>query len=174
LITNAHLVHQPKDSKRYANAAVSHAKILCQEKGAKLTPTREAVLDILWQSRCPQGAYQVQEQLSKTLGKKIAPPTVYRALEFLLSLGLIHRISSLNAYIGCPFPKSIQSNLFMICDNCGTTAQVIHYPLNEILQKISDKTSFKLESQSIELIGLCPLCNAANDNNNNKEKATHD
>jgi len=100
----------------------------------------------------------LQDQLSSLTGKSIAPPTVYRAIEFLSDLGLVHRLASLNAYIGCPFPNSEHSNLFMICTSCGSAAEVAHTALNDVLQNASEKAQFKLESQSIELFGLCPQC----------------
>jgi len=158
MLTNSRLVHQPHDRGRCINAALSRANNLCLEKGVRLTPTRESVLRLLWQSHQPLGAYQVQDQLSKLTGKSIAPPTVYRAIEFLSDLGLVHRLASLNAYIGCPFPNSEHSNLFMICNGCGSAAEVAHGALNDVLQNASEKAEFKLESQNIELFGLCPQC----------------
>ena len=158
MLTNSRLVHQPHDHGRCINAALSRANNLCLEKGVRLTPTRESVLRLLWQSHQPLGAYQVQDQLSKLTGKSIAPPTVYRAIEFLSDLGLAHRLASLNAYIGCPFPNSEHSNLFMICNGCGSAAEVAHGALNDVLQNASEKAEFKLESQNIELFGLCPQC----------------
>ena len=153
MLTNSRLVHQPHDHGRCINAALSRASNLCLEKGVRLTSTRESVLRLLWQSHQPLGAYQVQDQLSKLTGKSIAPPTVYRAIEFLSNLGLVHRLASLNAYIGCPFPNSEHSNLFMICNGCGSAAEVAHSALNDVLQNASEKAQFKLESQSIELFG---------------------
>jgi len=158
MLTNSRLVHQPHDHGRCINAALSRANNLCLEKGVRLTPTRESVLRLLWQSHQPLGAYQVQDQLSKLTGKTIAPPTVYRAIEFLSDLGLVHRLASLNAYIGCPFPNSEHSNLFMICNGCGSAAEIAHGALNDVLQNASEKAEFKLESQNIELFGLCPQC----------------
>ena len=104
------------------------------------------------------GAYQLQDQLSKLSGKSIAPPTIYRAVEFLLKVGLIHRIASLNAYIGCPFPGSDHSNLFLICTSCGSAAEVAHSSINDLLKKASEKANFTLQDQSLELFGLCPNC----------------
>ncbi|MGB2259784.1 MAG: Fur family transcriptional regulator, partial [Porticoccaceae bacterium] len=120
--------------------------------------TREAILKLLWQSHQPLGAYQLQQQLAKVSDKPIAPPTIYRAIEFLTDLGLVHRIPSLNAYIGCPFPNSEHSNLFMVCSDCGNVAEVAHNTLNGLLQTICDKTNFTLQSQSLELFGQCRQC----------------
>jgi Fur family zinc uptake transcriptional regulator len=104
------------------------------------------------------GAYQLQQQLAKVSEKPIAPPTIYRAIEFLIDLGLVHRIHSLNAYIGCPFPSSEHSNIFMICEKCNTVAEVSDKRVNNLLEAITDKVGFKLHSQTIELFGLCPNC----------------
>lgn len=168
MLTNTKLVHQPHDHGRCINAALLRANDLCAEKNARLTTTRESVLRLLWQSHRPLGAYQLQDQLAAMLDKPIAPPTVYRAVEFLLQLGLIHRIASLNAYIGCPFPNSEHSNIFMICSHCGNAAEVAHNTLNHVLQSICDKVNFTLQSQNIELFGLCPKCS------DNPEALNHD
>ena len=158
MLTNAKLVHQPHDHERCISAALSRAKALCAEQNVRLTTTRELVLQLLWQSHQPLGAYQLQDQLAEHINKPVAPPTVYRALEFLLRLGLIHRIPSLNAYIGCPFPNNEHSNLFMICNQCGTAAEVADKAVNKLLQCVSDRSHFTLQSQSLELFGLCPQC----------------
>lgn len=158
MLTNSRLVHQPHDHDRCIKAALASANSLCAEKNARMTTTRESVLRLLWQSHQPLGAYQLQDQLSRLLNKPVAPATIYRAVDFLLGLGLIHRIASLNAYIGCPFPNSEHSNLFMICSDCGSVAEVAHNTLNGLLQNICDKTNFTLQSQSLELFGQCPQC----------------
>lgn len=171
MLTNSRLVHQPHDHGRCISAALTRANDLCTEKKARMTITRESVLRLLWQSHQPLGAYQLQDQLSKLLEKPIAPPTVYRAIEFLLQLGLIHRIPSLNAYIGCPFPNSEHSNLFMICSQCGSAAEVAHNTINGLLQSASDKANFTLQSQTLELFGLCPQCSS---NPDDSEGLNHD
>ena len=158
MLTNSRLVHQPHDHGRCINAAMTRAHDLCIEQNARMTTTRESVLRLLWQSHRPLGAYQLQDQLAELLNKPIAPPTVYRAIEFLLQLGLIHRLPSLNAYIGCPFPNSEHSNLFMICNECGCVAEMADASLNTLLQTACDKTNFELHSQNVELFGVCPQC----------------
>lgn len=158
MLTNAKLVHQDHDHGRCINAALLRANALCAENKARMTATRETVLRLLWQSHRPLGAYQLQDQLAELLRKPIAPPTIYRAIEFLLQLGLIHRIHSLNAYIGCPFPDSEHSNVFMICARCESATEVSHNTINNALQSTCDKVNFILQRQNIELFGLCPGC----------------
>ena len=158
MLTNARLVYQPHDQVRILNAAISRAHEICEAANVRLTPTREAILKLLWQGHKPMGAYQLQQQLAKVSEKPIAPPTIYRAIEFLIDLGLVHRIHSLNAYIGCPFPSSEHSNIFMICEKCNTVAEVSDKKVNNLLSAITEKVGFTLRSQSIELFGLCPNC----------------
>jgi Fur family zinc uptake transcriptional regulator len=158
MLTNSRLVHQFHDHDRCINAALASAYSLCAEKNARMTAIRESVLRLLWQSHQPLGAYQLKDQLSRLLNKPVAPATIYRAVDFLLGLGLIHRIASLNAFISCPFPNSEHSNLFMICTDCGSVAEVAHNTVNGLLQTICDKANFTLQSQSLELFGQCPQC----------------
>jgi Fur family zinc uptake transcriptional regulator len=158
MLTNARLVHQPHDHVRSMNAAVSRAHEICAKSNLRLTPTREAILKLLWQSHQPLGAYQLQQQLSKVTDKPVAPPTIYRATEFLIDLGLVHRIPSLNAYIGCPFPNSEHSNIFLICQECKTVAEMADNRVNSLLENLSEMVNFKHKSQIIEIFGYCPNC----------------
>ena len=162
MLTNSRLVHQPHDHGRCINAAMTRAHDLCIEQNARMTTTRESVLRLLWQSHRPLGAYQLQDQLAELLNKPIAPPTVYRAIEFLLQLGLIHRLPSLNAYIGCPFPGNHHSDFFLICRECGSAAECSADPLNIAIEQTAKRAHFKVESQMIEIAGLCPECQPDN------------
>jgi Fur family zinc uptake transcriptional regulator len=158
MLTNSRPAYQPHDHDRCIKAALTLAQDICIEQNQRMTTTRESVLRLLWQSHKPLGAYQLQDQLAKLLDKPIAPPTVYRAVEFLLQLGLIHRLPSLNADIGCPFPNSEHSNLFMICTECGSVAEMADNTISNMLQSASDKVNFTLQRQCLELFGLCPQC----------------
>ena len=158
MLTNARLVYQPHDHVRCINAALDRAHEICENADVRLTSTREAILKLLWQSHQPLGAYQLQQQLTKVTDKPVAPPTIYRAIEFLSSLGLVHRIPSLNAFVGCPFPNSEHSNIFLICESCKTVAEIADNRVNTLLETLSDKANFKPKSQTVELFGLCPNC----------------
>lgn len=158
MLTNARSVYQSHNHDRRVNAALAQALQVCANRGARMTPTREAVLKLLWHSHQPLGAYQLKEQLSALSGKAIAPPTVYRALEFLIDVGLIHQIPSINAYVGCPFPNSDHSNVFLICDNCNSVAEIADQQINQLFVDRTNKTNFKLRTKIIELFGLCPNC----------------
>ncbi len=111
MISNSRSAYHLHNHQRCVNAALTQARERCTRSRARLTPIREAVLTLIWDSHKPMGAYQIVEQLPPLLDKNVQAPSVYRAIDFLLELGLIHRITSLNAFIGCPFPGSEHSDL---------------------------------------------------------------
>ena len=158
MISNSRAAYHPHNHQKCINAALQQARERATRTSARLTPIREAVLTLIWENHKPMGAYHILEQLPLVLGKNIQAPSVYRAIDFLLELGLIHRIPSLNAYIGCPFPGSEHSNLFMICSGCGAAAEVSDDGLNAMIADTIGKTGFRLTSQSVDLTGTCPAC----------------
>ena len=91
------------------DAALTAAENHCQALGVNLTAQRRQVLGLVWRSHRPIGAYEIINALAMIDGKRVAPPTVYRALDFLTKQGLIHRVESLNAFIGCPDPGTDQT-----------------------------------------------------------------
>ncbi len=145
---------------RCIDAALVAATSRCQETGARLTPMRRRVLEIIWQSHKPLGAYDILDVLAGE-GHRPMPPTVYRALEFLLGQGLIHRIPSLNAFIGCVEPAKSHAGQYLICRTCGTVAELTDDALSARLTSRARAHGFKVESMLTELVGQCPACAAS-------------
>lgn len=137
--------------------ALNHAKAICQENGQRLTPIRELVLRLVWGSHKPLGAYELLPALAES-GFNSAPPTVYRALDFLHQLGLIHKIGSLNAFVGCSNPEHPHPSAFMICTECKTAAEIETSELQTSFNRVAKTHGFKLEEENIELLGLCSDC----------------
>ena len=158
MLTNAKLVFNKNINEKHTEAAIKHAEYLCLQKQQKFTSLRRTVFEILWEDYQPLGAYEIKQRLSMRLGKKIDPPTVYRAIEFFVDLGLANKIESLNAYIGCPFPSSQRSYIFLICENCKNVAEVSTGSLDNSLAVIMEKLKFKLRKQHIEVRGICSKC----------------
>ena len=88
----------------------------------------------------------------------MAPPTVYRALDFLLELGLIHRIESMNAFVGCNTPEQRHEGQFFICNNCGTFIELHSIQINNAISHSAEQNDFEIQQQTIEIIGLCSEC----------------
>ncbi len=147
------------DHKNCITTALDEAEQLCISRGVRLTDARKRVLELVWESHHPIGAYDVLSKLSQESGKT-APPTVYRALDFLLEQGLIHRIESLNAFVGCSHPTEEHSGLFLICKDCGCAAEVHDAAIDKAILDKTDTLGFKAEQRMLEVRGLCPDCTA--------------
>lgn len=158
---SSNLAYRKHDHTHCIDAALSAARKLCGERALRLTPLREQVLQLVWQSHKPLGAYAILDLLSAVSGAKKprpAPPTVYRALEFLLENGLVHRINSLNAFIGCTQPQAHHSSLFLICRNCETAIEIADPAINSAIHSAAQSARFTEQSACVEIAGLCPNC----------------
>ena len=164
--TDTRAFHQ-HDHGHCIDEALTTARQLCKDNGLRLTPVREQVFTIVWQSHKPLGAYAILDKLTNQQAegqRRMAPPTVYRALEFLQNHGLVHRIASLNAYIGCCSPARAHQSHFLICRCCDGTVEV---PPSNISQAIADsaqQAGFQVEGECVEIIGLCPNCQSKQGN----------
>jgi len=138
-------------------SALADAERLCRQQGLRLTAIRRRVLELIWQSHRPSGAYELLERLAAE-GRKPAPPTVYRALDFLLAHGLIHRISSRNAFVGCSQPRESHMAQIFICDHCGVALAQADSSLKRRIRHNAEVLQFQIRTQTVEIVGLCPHC----------------
>lgn len=132
-------------------SALAAAEAHCEECGARLTPVRRRVLEILLAEHRAMGAYDVLEVLrAEGLGSQ--PPVAYRALDFLVAHGLAHRVERMNAFIACNHPGEAHAPAFLICRVCETVAETD-------APKVS-ATGFEIEQTVVEAEGVCPNCKA--------------
>jgi len=141
-------------------AALDRAEALCNAHGARLTTLRRAVLELVWRGHEPVGAYALLDALKRS-HPNAAPPTIYRALEFLAAHGLIHRIESRNAFIGCDRPERPHAGQFLICARCSNAAEIDDPSVTRALSKSASGFGFAVTRQTVELSGLCPSCRRA-------------
>lgn len=151
---------QPHDHSHCVHDALAAAERLCHASGARLTPLRRRVLELVWVSHRPLGAYELLDRLTAE-GHRPAPPTVYRALEFLLEQKLVHRIASRNAFIGCTHPGAAHAGYFLLCESCGNAEEIADgSALGKAIDKAAAAAEFTVHSQTLELAGLCRHCRA--------------
>jgi Fur family zinc uptake transcriptional regulator len=134
---------------------------LCLKQGLRLTALRRRVLELVWQSHKPLGAYDILAVLSEQDGRRAAPPTVYRALDFLLDNNLVHRIASLNAFIGCNHPEHAHQGQFLICRDCHVAVELEHKTISDAIVESALGVGFAVEGQTVEVVGLCAACQGA-------------
>ena len=149
------------DHEHCIHDALDAARSLCISRGVRLTDLRLQVLELIWQNHKPLGAYTLMEMLAKANTRRVAPPTVYRALDFLLEQGLIHRINVLNAFIGCPSPGTKHQSYFLICRTCNIAIELDEPQLGQQIQRVAGDAGFTVETQALEVSGLCANCASA-------------
>ncbi|AIN61301.1 transcriptional repressor [Pseudomonas soli] len=152
------LAHRPHDHSHCVHSALAEADALCNRQGLRLTALRRRVLELVWQSHKPLGAYDILAVLSEQDGRRAAPPTVYRALDFLLENGLVHRIASLNAFIGCSHPEHAHQGQFLICRECHVAIELEQDSISDAIVSSANAVGFAVETQTVEVVGLCGNC----------------
>jgi len=149
------------DHNRCTAEAISHAELVCRERGQKFTPIRRQVLQALSSSHRPLGAYEVIDELAKSLPRP-APITIYRALDFLMANGLVHRIESRNAYLACAHDHDAASLVaFLICERCGSVGEIPSAPMAQSLSAAARATGFAPKLSVVEITGTCAHCQKA-------------
>jgi Fur family zinc uptake transcriptional regulator len=141
-------------------AALVLAEEYCRERGEKLTPIRRKVLELLLTSGRATKAYSLLDDM-RQIHPGSAPPTVYRALDFLLSAGLVHRIESINAFTVCHDLTQCQHGILVVCQQCGNVTELHQPKLRQALVAQIEDAGYRLASEEIELKGLCSACQAA-------------
>lgn len=137
--------------------ALEHAQRVCEKGGERFTDLRKQVFAIVWAEHKPVKAYDLLSELSSKR-KGVAPATVYRTLDFLQSQGLVHKLESLNAYLGCSQPETEHHGQFLICECCEEVRELEFAPFSQSIDKIEKTQQFQIKHTTIELFGRCKKC----------------
>ncbi len=148
---------QEHDHKSCIQNALQAADKYCADRGLQFTKTRRRVLEILLMEHKALGAYDILSHLTDE-GTRAQPPIVYRALDFLVTHDLVHKIEKLNAYSACSHPGETHSPVFMICRNCKNVVETQTEPLRSFMGSAAKSAGFLIERTVIEAEGLCPSC----------------
>lgn len=133
------------------------AERLCAARQQRFTELRRRVLELVCSYRQPVGAYALLDELRKE-GRSAAPPTVYRALEFLQQQGLVHRLATNNTYLACAHPEKSHEGVFLVCSACGSTQEIHTQGILKMLQRNAGEFNFQVEHAAVEVTGMCQAC----------------
>lgn len=143
------------------DAVLDAAATLCARNGAQLTPLRRTVLALILDAHGPATAYQLLDRLKQTR-PGAAPPTIYRALDFLVDQKLVHRIERLNAFVPCIDAQHAHAHThaaqFLICTTCGTVAEIEDLSVTRALARAAAAQGFHPAHSVVELDGTCAAC----------------
>lgn len=161
---------------------LTEAKERCRLNGSRFTSLRQQIYQLVLEANKPIGAYDLitllqnmrlsdsqssddnkeadskKSSSKKQANKNVAPPTVYRSLEFLLSEGLIHQLTSINAYVPCCHPRAQHTAAFLICGQCQRVQECSSLPVREMMSFAEQDVGFVVENSVIELSGRCQAC----------------
>jgi len=150
----------PKHHVHHADEFVSEVERVCLERGLRLTPLRADVLRLVAESDRPVKAYDLLDRIRASKAAS-APPTVYRALDFLLDHGFIHKLESINAFVACHHPSVQHTVPFLICDNCHLAVEMEDERIPSLLDDKARALGFTPQAQTLEVHGLCADCRKA-------------
>jgi Fur family transcriptional regulator, zinc uptake regulator len=143
-----------------ADEFVRSVQRVCREQELRMTPLRADVIRILASSPRPLKAYDLLHEIRASKARS-APATAYRTLNFLLGLGLIHRIESLNAFVVCSHPgHGLHVASFLVCNNCQQSTELEDNNVGVLLTRLAHSASFEVVNSTIEVRGLCARCSA--------------
>ncbi|TNJ45922.1 transcriptional repressor [Phaeobacter sp. B1627] len=145
------------DHTRCITSGLTAVDSYCAQNGLKFTAVRRRVLEILLQQHRALGAYEILDYLRRE-GLGSQPPVAYRALDFLVKHGFVHKIERLNAFIACTHPGSPHTPVFMICRECTSVAEAQREPMQGQLGAVARAAGFLIERTVVEAEGLCPKC----------------
>ena len=136
---------------------LNRAGEICAARGARLTDLRREVLGLILDADGPTGAYELLDRLRGSRGGA-APPTVYRALDFLQEQGLVHKLERLSAFVGCVAHEQEHAAQFLICRSCGRVTELEDHELAHALADAAERLGFIVGKATIEAEGQCAAC----------------
>lgn len=140
-----------------AQSFVREVTAACEARGLRLTEIRTQVLVLIAASEKPIKAYDLLDRL-KDARSNAAPPTVYRALDFLIDNGFIHKLQSINAYVSCHHPSVVHQVPFLICDECESATEICDERVAGLLADQAKSLGFRARAQTLEVHGVCKRC----------------
>ena len=141
---------------------LTRAEAICRTRRERLTENRRQVLELLLAEHRPAGAYDILERFDWQ-GRRPAPAQIYRALAFLETMGLVHRIASRKAYVACGGQGEGHGTVFLVCEECGVVAEPSAFGLGRTVHELAGTSGFELRSHALEVVGRCPECVQADD-----------
>lgn len=142
--------------------SLEQATAIFAEKNIRFTDLRRKVFEEIASTHASVGAYEVLDRLAKK-GTRLAPISVYRALDALLEAGVVHRLESKNAYFACrrmDKPRTGRPPIFLSCEKCGAVQEVDGDEIFHAIDAAAGATNFETRVRFVEVSGTCQECAA--------------
>jgi Fur family zinc uptake transcriptional regulator len=136
---------------------LADAERLCSARGLAFTPLRREVFELVCRHANPVGAYELLDEL-RAVRDSAAPVTVYRALDFLVSAGLVHRLAALNAYTACHGHEPGHGGFLLVCGSCSNVIELEDAELERSIARSASEARFQTAPEPVEVRGICREC----------------
>lgn len=130
---------------------------LCRERGQRLTRQRRTLLTMLLTAGRALSAYELLDLL-RPEDAKVTAASVYRTLEFLMDLGVVHRLESTRSFVLCEHPDAPHWVQFLICRRCGQVVEAEDERIAAATERLGQRLGFALDQRIVELTGVCEGC----------------
>jgi len=144
-------------NRQVRTSALGKAEAICRARGGRLTRQRRTVLSKLLAAERPVTAYELLDLVSPE-DAAITPASIYRSLDFLVEIGLAHRLDSTRSFVACDHPDHPHAGQFLICRECGTVVEAEDKRIDRATADLGERHGFTLEHRSVELTGVCGVC----------------
>ena len=153
-------MRQTKVNKTECSSPASTPQELFAQRGLRLTRVRRTVLEFLLNATIPVKAYDILDALRHDAPKALTPASIYRALDYLLQEGLVHKVGTLNAYVACAecCPERHAPVFMLVCPGCRKSREVNDPALYQTIFSTMQRQGFQLQGDTVELTGICPGC----------------
>lgn len=148
----------------------------CRHHRAQVTVLREQVLDLILAQHGVIKAYDILAQLQVTATSVVAPPTAYRALDFWVEQGVLHKVAAVNGYIVCRHSGEHEHHasgncthepheqaIILVCTQCHSVDEQRTHEWQQLQQGLQ-RTGFQLDDEHVVLTGICQQCQQQNRN----------
>ena len=140
-------------------ASIHRVEEICKSNKLGLTEIRKQVFEIIVKKNKPIKAYEILDKISNINNKPSHPPTVYRAIDFLIENGFVHKLNSINSFVGCFHPKAHKECYFLICKKCNIYQECCDDSLKDRISKTAIHNNFVISNTTLEIEGHCLDCN---------------
>ena len=139
-------------------ASIHRVEEICKSNKLGLTEIRKQVFEIIVKKNKPIKAYEILDKISNINNKLSHPPTVYRAIDFLIENGFVHKLNSINSFVGCFHPKAHKECYFLICKKCNIYQECCDDSLKDRISKTAIHNNFVISNTTLEIEGHCLDC----------------
>ena len=140
------------------NASISRVDEICRSNNLGFTDIRRQVYEIIIKNNKPIKAYEILDEIRNITNKPSHPPTVYRAIDFLIENGFVHKLNSINSFVGCFHPKTHEECYCLICKKCNLYQECCDDSLKDRISKTAVHNKFVISNTTLEIEGHCLDC----------------